>query len=147
VPRVVVAGYGNTLRRDDGVGWRVAAALAERRSDGVTVLLGQQPLPEWAETLAVTEVAYFVDASLTASDRPRLRRLTPVPDASLLDGHGLRPAHLLWLADRLYGRAPASYLLALPAVDLGFGEALSPRAARAAGRAIRLLERRLVGPV
>jgi hydrogenase maturation protease len=143
VSRVVVAGFGNTLRRDDGVGWHVAAALAERTAHRGTVLLGQQLVPEWAETLAEADVAYFVDASLTASCRPRLRRLRPVPDPVLLDGHGLRPAQLLWLTARLYGHAPAAYLLLLPTVDLSFGEDLSPEVSRAAEDAVRWLDRRL----
>ena len=50
--RIVVAGYGNPLRGDDGAGWRVACAVRERyagrpdvevlaRHEGVPVLLRQ----------------------------------------------------------------------------------------------------------
>jgi hydrogenase maturation protease len=144
--RVVLAGYGNTLRRDDGVGWYVVAALAERWATRVNVLLGQQPLPEWAETLARSDVAFIVDASLTAGDRPRLKRLIP-SDATALDGHRLEPPQLLQLAAQLYGRAPVTYLVMLPAFDLGFGEGLSAKAARAADRGQRLLDRRLASLV
>ena len=63
--RIVVAGYGNPLRGDDGAGWRVACAVRERyagRPD-VEVLAGQQPVPEWAPVLAGAGVAYLVDAA------------------------------------------------------------------------------------
>jgi hydrogenase maturation protease len=136
--RVVVAGYGNLLRRDDGVGWRVAETLASRWA--VTVLTGQQPLPEWSTTLAQADVAYFVDACL--SSRPRLRRLAP-DDTPALDGHALAAGQVLALAQALYGRCPKAYLLELPIHDVGFGEELSAPATATARRAIRLLDRRL----
>jgi hydrogenase maturation protease len=145
--RVVLAGYGNTLRRDDGVGWYVVAALAERWATQVTVLLGQHPLPEWAETLGGSDVAFIVDASLTAGDRLRLQCVVPAAGATVLDGHCLQPEQLLRLAAELYGHAPMTYLLTIPAVDLAFGEGLSPKAARAADRARRLLDRRLASLV
>ena len=69
ITRVVVAGYGNPLRGDDGVGWWVADAIARRWRDHITVLAGQQPLPEWSLALARADVAYFVDASVGARNR------------------------------------------------------------------------------
>jgi hydrogenase maturation protease len=138
--RVVVAGYGNPLRRDDGAGWRVAEVLASRWP--VTVLTGQQPLPEWSTTLAEADVAYFVDAGVSPRTRLRLRRLAR-DDTQVLDGHALAAGQVLALAQALYGRCPNAYLLELPVYDLGFGDTLSAPAAAIATRAVRLLDRRL----
>jgi hydrogenase maturation protease len=138
--RVVVAGYGNLLRRDDGVGWRVAEALASRWP--VTLLTGQQPLPEWSITLADADVVYFVDAGVTTRTRLRLRRLAP-DDATAFEGHAPGAEQVLALVRVLYGRCPKAYLLELPVSDLSFGEALSPSATEAVTRAVRLLDRRL----
>jgi hydrogenase maturation protease len=148
VARVVVIGYGNPLRRDDGAGWYVAEVVAERWGERVTVLLGQQPVPEWAETLADADVAFIVDASVDASvadaQRVRLRRVLPAkPHEPGFDGHEFDPRHLLRLSLTVYGRAPATYLLALPVEDLSFGDGLSSRTQRAATQAIRLLDRQL----
>jgi hydrogenase maturation protease len=141
--RIVVAGYGNPLRGDDGVGWRVAEAVAEKWGERVCVLMGQQPAPEWAPELAAADVAFLVDATHEAAPGLRVRRLEPVVGEQLLDGHTLGPEQLLGLAATLYGRVPESYLLLLPIENLDFGERLSPTTARAAKRALRFLDRRL----
>jgi hydrogenase maturation protease len=141
--RVVVIGYGNPLRGDDGVGWRVAEAVAERWGERVTVLMGQQPVPEWAAALAEADVAFFIDASLHVGDGLHVRRLRPLTDAPGLGAHAFGPRDLLQLSQAVYGSAPVTYLLPLPTESLDFGEGLSPRTTRAAERAVRLLDRRL----
>jgi len=150
--RVLVAGYGNVLRGDDGAGWRVAEAVAERWGERVRVLMGQQPAPEWVPELAAADVAFLVDATREALPGLCVRRLEPAVGRRLVDGHSLRPEHLLDLAGTLYGHVPESYLLLLPAESLDFGERLSPTTARAAADALRFLDRQLrawggVGPL
>lgn len=71
VARVVIAGYGNPLRGDDGAGWRVAMALASNPRSAqwgqmVRVLAGAQPLPEWAPEFSEAGVVYLVDAKLAS---------------------------------------------------------------------------------
>src|SRR5579859_5307339 len=103
VARIVVAGYGNPLRGDDGVGWRVAEAVAENWGERVCVLMGQQPAPEWAPELAAAELAFLVDATHEAVRGVCVRRLEPDVGGQLLDGHTFGPAHLLGLAAALFG--------------------------------------------
>jgi hydrogenase maturation protease len=177
VTRVVVAGYGNPLRGDDGAGWHVASRLEDCRGDpegppgfaaasggpAVLVLRGQQPVPEWAAALAEADVAYLVDAAPGAArDRTaaglRLRALTdeaggPMggavdagsPGGGLIDGHAVGPAGLLAVCRALYGRAPVTYLLSIPADAFGFGEHLSPRTAAGVREAVRLLREFVAG--
>jgi hydrogenase maturation protease len=141
-PRVVVIGYGNPLRRDDGVGWRVAETIAQRWGERVTVLMGQQPVPEWAAVLAEADVAFIVDASVSVGPRVRLRRLPPATASEHgRPAHQLGPHYLVWLSQAIYGSAPVTYLLPLPAENLEFGEGLSAPTARAADQAVRLLDR------
>jgi hydrogenase maturation protease len=144
---IVVAGYGNLLRRDDGVGWRVAEAVAGRWAGHprARVLMGQQPLPEWAVELARARVAYLVDAAHGARGT-QLRRLgagSEGSDVALLDGHELDAEGLLRLTNTVYGCAPRAYQVLVPAEDFAFGEQLSPRAAAAVASAAAMLDRRL----
>jgi hydrogenase maturation protease len=145
-----VVGFGNPLRRDDGVGWRVAEELARRWGDRIEVLLGQQPVPEWAATLSEVNFAFLIDAA--AGGRKNLSQpaglaMRRVGLAGELQpsGHAFGVEELMALTQAVYGRAPEAWLVLLAAQDLNFGEDLSPSAARAARRAVRLLDQRLAG--
>jgi Ni,Fe-hydrogenase maturation factor len=166
VPAIVVAGYGNPLRGDDGAGWLVANALETRwanRDARVRVLVGQQPVPEWAPVIAEARVVIFVDAAPSASSTPsdslpadpedRLARdasepvaLVPLADAertpaaAMLDAHALGPAGLLALADILFGHAPPAFIVTIPAERFDFAASLSPRTGVAAEAAVRLVD-------
>ena len=140
---IVVAGYGNPLRRDDGAGWWVAARVAQQSGERVTVLMGQQPVPEWAETLSQAELAYIVDAARGGAPQLALRRLVAADDYSLSTAHQFDAQHLLGLTRAVYARAPEAYLLLVPAYDVGLGQELSPRTARAVDVAVRYLTRRI----
>ena len=62
---VVIVGYGNPLRGDDGVGWRVAETmLADPRLVGAHVLTVHQLLPELAVELGEATLAVLVDARM-----------------------------------------------------------------------------------
>jgi len=142
---LLVIGYGNTLRRDDGVGPRVAGAVEELRLPGVRTMACAQLTPEMADPLSQARAAVFVDAALDCPGRVRMRRIDP-SDSSQVLAHAADPRILLALARDAFGRAPEAWLLTLPAEDLGFGEQLS-RAARhglrKAVREVRALHRRL----
>jgi hypothetical protein len=51
---ILVIGYGNTLRGDDGVGPRVAEAIEELNLPGVRTLVCQLLTPEFADPIART---------------------------------------------------------------------------------------------
>jgi hydrogenase maturation protease len=123
-PRVLVIGYGNPLRRDDGVGPRAAAAVASWQLPGVVAREVYQLVPELADDLSRVEWALFVDASLDTSE-VHACEAAPSPAPACLD-HTSDPARLLALTAAVYGRRPRAWLLTVPAADFGFGEALSP---------------------
>jgi len=144
---LLVIGYGNTLRRDDGVGPRVAAAVEGLRLPGVLTMACPQLTPEVADPLSRAGAAVFVDASVERRGAVRLRRLDPSGSSQIL-AHAADPRVLLALARDAFGRAPKAWMLTIPARELGFGERLSRPAAlglRDAVRAVRALHRRLRG--
>jgi hydrogenase maturation protease len=143
MPRIAVLGFGNPLRGDDGVGWRVAAGIAQCWGARVSVMIGQQPLPEWADALATAELAFVVDAALGTRIKPRLQRLCQSYAEPTFGGHGFGAEHLLRLTESVYGRAPETYLLLVPAENVCFGQELSPRTARAARVVRRFLDGRI----
>jgi hydrogenase maturation protease len=130
---ILLIGYGNSLRRDDGAGLILAARLEHAwRSQGVAVkhLPVHQLIPELAAEMAKPEVEFvvFVDARAVApsevTPQVQVQPLKPELLSPSL-GHHLNPATLLIYADQLFGRRPSAWLVTVPAVDFGYGESLS----------------------
>jgi hydrogenase maturation protease len=138
--RFLVIGYGNTLRSDDGVGPRVAAAVGKLGLPGVDTLACPQLTPELAETVSQADAVVFVDASADLETAARLVPVSPGPTTRVL-AHAADPATILALARDLYGAAPRAWLLTIPAADLRFGEELSARARVGLGQAVAKISR------
>jgi hydrogenase maturation protease len=121
---LLVIGYGNTLRRDDGVGPRVADAIAALALPGVCALACPLLTPELADPVSRASVAIFVDAAVDAPREVQLRTLAPAGTSQIM-AHAASPATLLALARDVFGHAPAAWLLTIPAEDISIGEELS----------------------
>jgi hydrogenase maturation protease len=135
---LLVIGYGNELRRDDGAGPRVAASVAALGLPGVRAVSSHQLTPEMADLLRDAEAVIFVDAR---ADAPAVAVENLTASAGNAGwGHTSDPRWLLGLTAALHGRTPAAWLITIPAVDLGMGEGLSEAAARGVAVAIRRIE-------
>ncbi len=124
----LVIGIGNSLRGDDGVGWRLVEEL------GPPHQAVHQLTPECAALLADTERVLFVDAwrGEPLPSAPVLTELQPADpgptaEAGSAFSHDLSPEALLAISQHLYGRSPQAWQLLVPAVQFGHGEALSPQ--------------------
>jgi hydrogenase maturation protease len=126
---VLVVGWGNPLRGDDGLGWHAATRLVEdRRLAGATVLCRHQLTPELAEDVARTgSLVVLVDAGVDGGP-PGTVTVTPVePDtAGPPLSHHLDPGALAALSVQLYGRVPPMVLVRVAAASFEPGEGLSP---------------------
>jgi hydrogenase maturation protease len=126
-PRVVVIGYGNTLRGDDGIGWRAIEALERSGVPANTTALTVHQLdPELARALSEATLALFVDAA--REGEPGEVRCVAVsagaPDSAF--SHQLTPAALLALARSLYGASPAAFEITMCGERFDVCEELSP---------------------
>jgi hydrogenase maturation protease len=121
----MVIGYGNDLRSDDGIGQRVADAIASWRLSTVKSLATHQLIPELARTLAGTELVIFVDAYLTnESSQVQVQSILPC-FFSLISGHIGDPRSLLALTQANYGHCPTAWLVRVPGVNFEAGDNLS----------------------
>jgi hydrogenase maturation protease len=136
---ILVVGYGNTLRGDDGVGPGAAEALSNRGLPGVVAIAVHQLLPELAELLSTARLALFVDAQMTNGEaKIRLRPIAPIDTAAPI-GHASDPGRLLALARNIFGSCPQAWLITIPAVDLLLGEGLSAIASAGLTEAIGII--------
>lgn len=119
----LLIGYGSLLRCDDGVGQRIAAAVADWELPGVRSQSQHQLTPELAESLAEVDRVIFVDASLEGT-QVEIREVSPDSQPAVL-GHSLTPALLLGMTKWLYDCCPRAWLISIPGEEFGLGEALS----------------------
>ena len=138
-PEILVLGYGSSLRSDDSVGPRAAAAIARRTRPGVRAMAAAQLTPELAESVAAARLVVFVDARRApAGARVRARRIEAASGASAL-AHVSTPEGLLALAQTLFGARPRAWLVTVPGADFAVGEGLSPRARTGLDAALRTI--------
>jgi hydrogenase maturation protease len=145
--RILVLGYGNPGRLDDGLGPACAAALAGRGLTGVTLEADYQLNVEDAELAAAHDIAVFVDAAVNGPAPFALRRLeSPPANAAVLSfsTHSVSPAAVVALAREMFGGAVDGYVLAIRGYDFNeFGERLSPAAAENLRSAVEFLAERI----
>jgi hydrogenase maturation protease len=127
-PRILVIGYGNTLRQDDGLGWIAAHQLqAQHASPQITFITCHQLTMDLAEALSTAEIAILVDAQ--KGDPPgQISEQIIAADQTLVDTmhHHMEPPALLAYTQALYRQAPLTHLFTITAASFGFGEELSP---------------------
>lgn len=134
---VAVIGYGNELRRDDGVGPWLAHLVASWGLAGVEVRALHQLVPELTDLLGVVDEVIFVDAAVDVGEGTRVTEVVPGP--TWRGGHRTEPEGLLALTRLVSGRCPRGRLVRVGVMDLGIGEGLSEQARRGAAEAERWL--------
>ena len=127
--RVLVIGYGNSLRSDDALGLWAADQLetALQNQPEVEVRACQQLTPELAVQLQEVELAIFIDASI--DDAPGVVNCRKVDKDAFMPtqfSHDFTPAKLLAFTEVLYASAPEAYLFSIGAESFALGEQFSP---------------------
>jgi hydrogenase maturation protease len=138
-PHLLVIGYGNTLRSDDGVGPRVVETVETLNLPGVRTLCCGLLTPELADPISRARRVIFVDASIDAPRGVLLRSLAPAESTQIL-AHAADPRTLLALARDVFGHAPEAWWLTIPGENLGIGEELSAKAKRGFAEAIEQIQ-------
>ncbi len=136
---VLILGYGNPIRGDDGIGQAVATQVETWNLPNVRSLALHQLTPELAETLSQVDMAIFVDASLEG-ETVKVSALEPVNSTELKWGHYLNPKSLLSLAEALYGKQPKAWLIAVPGINFELCDRLSPEAEKGVITALKIIQ-------
>ena len=109
---LLVIGYGNTLRGDDGVGPRVAEAVGRLWLPGVRTLICPLLTPELADPVSRARKVIFVDAAVDLPQQVQWRKLVPGETTQLM-AHAADPRTLLALARDVFGRSPEAWWLTI----------------------------------
>ncbi len=138
--KLLVLGYGSTLRRDDGVGPKTAEAVSALNLPGLQALACPLLTPELAEPISRAQRVVFVDAATDAPLDVQLRKVVPAASSQIM-AHAASPETLLAVARDLFGHAPEAWVLAIPVEDMSIGETLTPFAQRGLATAIEEIKK------
>ncbi|MCX6559601.1 MAG: hydrogenase maturation protease [Candidatus Aminicenantes bacterium] len=147
--KTLIIGIGNPGRGDDGLGPALVERLAEvekgslaegavvEAPGGISAVWKYQLNIEDAHLIKDFDAVVFADAAIDG-ESVRLAELTPAA-AITFTTHELSPGAVLALADELYGKAPAGWLLSMPGRDWELGAGLSEPAGEQLDKAEALL--------
>ena len=144
VSKVLLFGYGNPGRLDDGLGPAFAEAFEDRGLEGVTVDADYQLTVEDAATIAEYDIAIFVDASVNGAE-PFFFEKLEVKSSASFSSHSIEPGGILGLAQELFNAKTTAYVLGIRGYEFNeFGQWLSDRAKDNLDKAIKFVETALM---
>lgn len=127
--KVLILGYGNPLRGDDGIGWIAAFQLQDCNQDkNVIIETSHQLTPELAEQFSEFELVVLIDADAQgAPGEIKIRTVEPADLQLEPINHFSTPESILAMAKDIYGKAPKTYIASISGETFDFQETLSPK--------------------
>ena len=135
---ILVIGYGNDLRSDDGAGRVVASRIEAADHPGVIVRSQSQLTPELALDIARADVVVFVDANVDCKEMA-VHPVHAGDRGAHSMSHHTDPTTLLLLAGDLGRVPPRAHSVSIPATNLELGFDLSPATAAAVEEAVEAI--------
>lgn len=125
--KILIIGYGNTLRGDDGAGQKVAEIVANWNMNDIISLAVHQLTPELVDIIAQVELTIFIDVIPVINQETAKLAINPLKITLKTNqlGHHNTPENLLSLTQAIYGKVPPAYLILIPAINFEFGEEFS----------------------
>jgi hydrogenase maturation protease len=142
VTRILVLGYGNPGRQDDGLGPAVAAGIERLGWPNLTAYDNYQLTIEDALEVAAHDVVWFVDASKVGDAPYEVRDVAP-SESIEFTSHLVRPEAVLAIARQCYGGGAQAFLLAVRGYEFAFVEELTRQAGENLQAALSMLTGRI----
>ena len=126
--KVLLIGYGNPGRLDDGLGPALSEAISHKNFENVTVDANYLLTVEDAAAVAEHDVVIFADASVNCEDPFVFQSVTPKV-VNTFSSHSIEPEIVLGFAYDLFKAKTKGYTLAIRGHEFDeFGERLSSKA-------------------
>jgi len=127
--KVLLIGYGNPGRLDDGLGPALAEALEKKQLPGVTVDSDYQLVVEDASDAARFDVVIFADAAVNGREPFSFARVEPRGSQLSFSSHSCEPDAVVAMAHKMFHGNPKGYALGIRGYEFNeFGERLSDKA-------------------
>ena len=137
--KILVIGYGNPGRLDDGLGPALAEAIASRSIPGVSVDANYQLTIEDAADISEHAAVVFADAAISGPE-PFFFEEVEAKSELGFSSHHMEPAAVLGLARDMFGASTRGFALGIRGYEFDeFGERLSAPARANLDEAISFL--------
>ncbi|MDR3347075.1 MAG: hydrogenase maturation protease [Helicobacteraceae bacterium] len=133
--KILLIGYGNTLREDDGFGVFVADRL--KNNPKFECVCVHQLIPELTELIAKFYSVFFVDVNI---ENEAGVFAVPMANSNKPLYHNFSPWELMDLTKKLFGTNHAFTIFSVGGERFGYGETLSPPLLEAAKALIVFLK-------
>lgn len=141
--KVLVFGYGNPGRLDDGLGPRFAEEMEKFALGSVTVDSNYQLSVEDAAAIAEHDAVVFVDADVSCPEPFRFQRVISRAHMSF-SSHTISVEALMAMAEDLLCSEAEAFVLRIRGYEFNeFGERLSPKAEKNLNEALVFLKKAL----
>jgi len=148
--KILIYGYGNPGREDDGLGCACIDLLKEwlqnQKLENIKLECDYQLNIEEALTLSENDLVVFVDASIEDIDDFCLTRVEAEGSKIEFSMHAVSASYILDLCNKLYSKNPEVYLLHIKGYEWDFKEGLSEKANANLSLATEFLKKRILDP-
>jgi hydrogenase maturation protease len=149
-PHILLFGYGNPGRQDDGLGNAFVEDLEEwlKKQDfpNIEVDSNYQLNIEDADTISRKDIVIFIDASVEEIEDFLLTRVEASDSKIEFTLHAVSAAFILDLCHKLYNRYPETYLLHIKGYEWELREGLTGPASRNLEAALDFIKANLATP-
>ena len=141
LPKVLLIGYGNPGRLDDGLGPALAARIETLALKGITVEADYQLAVENAFDVSRHDIVIFADAAVRGKAPFFFKKIHPRPPMGL-KSHSVSAETVLFFAERLFHSRVRAYVLGIRGYEFnGYDERLSERAEKNLDEAFQFVAR------
>ncbi|MGB4645680.1 MAG: hydrogenase maturation protease [Dictyoglomaceae bacterium] len=131
--KIILVGFGNEYRRDDGLGIKLLDYF-----ENIQKIKVQELAFDLAENLKDYDIVIFSDAAIEGDD-VAFRKIEKEEKFSPLTHHMTCEELLIWIST-LYHKEPEFYLLSMKGYDFDFGEEFSEKARENLEKGVKTLE-------
>ena len=131
-PKVLIYGYGNPGRQDDGLGNAFVEKMGNwcklKNISWIEVDSNYQLNVEDAETISHKDIVIFIDASMESIDDYCFTRAIPSESSIEFTMHAVSASFILDFCNKLYNKNPDCYLMHIKGYEWDLKEGLSDKA-------------------
>jgi len=130
--KLLLYGYGNPGRQDDGLGIKLIEQIEQWIKDknvkNIEVDSNYQLNIEDAEIISRKDIVIFVDATLEQIENIKFTKVEPADASIEFTMHAVSPAFVLDLCNKIYNKNPQTYLLHIKGYKWEFIEEITEEA-------------------